>query len=123
METVDQFVNELIKLIPELNKFFEETRNYWYPKNAPLTLFFSDLAREIIELNVVDDLKIKLFSIIELGVSSSREELGCAVATGFLETYYFTLEDNGKIDDFFWKIVGEKSKQHIVGLKSYYDGN
>ena len=44
METVDQFVNELIKLIPELNKFFEGTRNYWYPKNAPLTLFFSDLA-------------------------------------------------------------------------------
>ena len=122
MKTVEKFIDEILILLPQLSSFVEETKAYWSPKKPPITLFMSDLAREIIDLDLIDKLKVELFSIVELGVSSGQDDLSCALATGFLETYYSTLDMKGMINARFWEILGEESKKHIIWMNFFYNG-
>lgn len=123
MKNLEQFIDELLILLPQLRSFIEETKIYWSPKKPPITLFMSDLAREVIELELTDELKMELFDIIETGVSTGQHDLSCSLTTGFLETYYSTLKMSGIIDDFFWKALGKESKEHINGVNCFYYGN
>ena len=116
MESVDIYFDKLIKLIPDIEFFYQTEKNEWFPENPPITLLMSDLARKILDLKLNKDVFQKLFFLIEDGVGS--EKIGNAVATGLLETLYFNADNTEKKE--FVELMGINSKIYITSISDFY---
>ncbi|MCV2442585.1 DUF7674 family protein [Acinetobacter bereziniae] len=118
MEIIDDFIVKLIDELPMLKETYENELNYWYPKKPPLTLLMSDFGREIVNLELSDDVLKKLMVMIENGLNSKDDLLSNAIATGLLETLYFNFVGESKSK--FLKFLEKNSKHHINILENFY---
>lgn len=118
MTSTEEFFERVLREIPELRNFYQDELNYWAPEKPPLTLLMSNFARELLTLDIDNELLIKILNLIELAIGSGNDNLSNAVATGFLETLYFNFPKESK--ESFHSILGEKARDHIDRLATFY---
>lgn len=120
MQNKDDFILELTIKFPEVIDRLKEENEYWFPDTPPLIVLLSDLAREIAEIDLTNNRKKVLFDLLEYNLEYGDEELSTAVATGFLEIYYYHLKEHNLFYDDFFSYLGKQSESHIKGVIEFF---
>jgi hypothetical protein len=83
----EDYLNNLVEILPALSTTREDTLSYWHPEEPPITTAFAEIGQSLADMFIknTDEINIAIFSLIESGIVSEDEILGTAVATGLLE--------------------------------------
>lgn len=120
MQNKKDFISKLIIEFPEMIDVLQKSNKYWFPDSPPLTILLSDLARSMAEIILTRKRRKNLFELLETNLKNGEENLSQAIATGFIETYYYTLRDKNCIDNDFFSDLGEQSNIHLQGVINFF---
>lgn len=110
------FVDTFIELSDAMRSVYQETHDYWYPKEPPITVLFSEFGFRMVDdfYNNPQALNEKMFQQIELAMMSDNEQLGIAVATGLIESIVSDYAIGKGVLEEMMSMFGLQSHKHAV---------
>jgi hypothetical protein len=111
-----EFVEQLLRLMPELMATYEEQIAFWAPDEPPDTTVLGRLGTAIAESfdHLTEDAIVQSFQLVELAVSKPVDDrLGTVVATGLLEGLAAGMRGHLGRWDQVTPFLGPASKHHL----------
>jgi hypothetical protein len=114
-----QFIDEITKKFDGLQDAVNEINEYWKPDQAPVTIIFAAIGKELVRQfdSIKNEKKLEVFQCIEDGINSSDINLRTAVATGIIEALVSESTEN---EDLWLRIeqqLGVSSKHYALSWR------
>jgi hypothetical protein len=114
-----QFIDEITKKFDGLQNAVNEINEYWKPDQAPVTIIFAAIGKELVRQfdSIKNEKKLEVFQCIEDGINSSDINLRTAVATGIIEALVSESTEN---EDLWLRIeqqLGVSSKHYVLSWR------